>query len=233
MPANAYCSGIDVDPKNADDILVAFSNYHVESIFHSSDGGATFEPVSGNLEEIPEGEGAGPGVRRVMKVYVGNNPVWFAATTSGLFSTTKLIGPSTEWVREGSETIGNVIVDWIDARQDEGYVVIGTQGAGVFSVNYPVVGIENERTYNFSLSECVPNPASDNLEIAFSLENESSVLMELYDVNGKVILVLADAAYPRGRSSVLFNASGLSAGAYFYTLINGKNRITKRMIIAR
>jgi photosystem II stability/assembly factor-like uncharacterized protein len=233
MPANAYCSGICVDPRNANEILVAFSNYHVESIFHSSDGGLTFEPVSGNLEEIPAGVGAGPGVRRVIKVYIGDNPVWFSTTTAGLFSTTKLNGNQTEWVREGAQTIGNVIVDWIDARQDEGYIVIGTQGAGVFSAKYPAVGVEEESKFTMNLGNCTPNPANNMFSLTFTLEQDSFAELNLYDFNGKEIATLASEFFQKGINTVHYDADKLVSGVYFYTLIIDGKRITKRMIVEK
>jgi len=40
---------------------------------------------------------------------------------------------NTIWVQKGPETIGNVVVDMIDVRQSDGFVVVGTHGNGVYS----------------------------------------------------------------------------------------------------
>ncbi|MFI5263584.1 MAG: WD40/YVTN/BNR-like repeat-containing protein, partial [Candidatus Kapaibacterium sp.] len=60
-----FVAGIDVDPLNADEILVAFSNYGINSIFRTTDGGKSWAAISGNLEQLPDGTGSGPSVRCV------------------------------------------------------------------------------------------------------------------------------------------------------------------------
>ena len=50
FPVNAFVADIDTDPDNADRLMVTFSNYGVQSLFHSIDGGVTWTAVGGNLE---------------------------------------------------------------------------------------------------------------------------------------------------------------------------------------
>ncbi|MGA7305408.1 MAG: hypothetical protein WBW88_11060, partial [Rhodothermales bacterium] len=59
-PFSPYIACIEVDPRDSDHVMVVFSSYGELSIFESKDGGASWEPVSGNLEENPDGSGAGP-----------------------------------------------------------------------------------------------------------------------------------------------------------------------------
>ncbi|MBZ5589456.1 MAG: hypothetical protein LAO05_12920 [Acidobacteriia bacterium] len=132
---NPYIGCICVDPRDVDKLLVVFPDYGVISIFESEDGGMSWTPVAGNLEEHSDGSGDGPSVRWVSVLYVQNKPVYFAATSVGLFSTTKLAGPDTRWVQEGASTLGNIVVDMVDVRQSDGYVAVGTQGNGVYTTN--------------------------------------------------------------------------------------------------
>ena len=60
FPVNGFVSCIEIDPANADNCFVVFSNYNVQSIFHSTDGGINWESVGGNLEEYQDGSGSGP-----------------------------------------------------------------------------------------------------------------------------------------------------------------------------
>jgi hypothetical protein len=112
---------------------VVYPHYEVISIFATENGGLTWTPVAGNLEENPDGSGAGPSVRWLSILYSQDRPFYFAATSAGLFSTTRLAGMSTVWVQEGATTIGNVVVDMIDVRQSDGKIVVGTHGNGVYS----------------------------------------------------------------------------------------------------
>ncbi len=129
----SYLHCICVDPYDVNKITVCFTNYGIISIYHSVNGGSTWTPVAGNLEEFPDGSGNGPSVKWISVLYVQNKPIYFAATSAGLFSTTKLNGMNTAWSQEGVNTIGNVPVDMVDVRQSDGFVVVGTMGNGVYT----------------------------------------------------------------------------------------------------
>ncbi len=49
----SYISSIDVEPGNANHILVTLSNYGVNSVYESTNGGTSFTNVDGNLPDIP------------------------------------------------------------------------------------------------------------------------------------------------------------------------------------
>ena len=133
MNRYAYVGCIAVDPRDASRLLVVYPNYELLSIFLSTDGGQSWTPVAGNLEEHRDGTGAGPSVRWAATLYVHDRPVYFAATSAGLFSATRLDGMNTVWVQEGAGTIGSVVVDMVDARHSDGYVAVGTHGNGVYT----------------------------------------------------------------------------------------------------
>lgn len=133
FPKNAYISSIAFDPNNADEVIVAFSNYGVVSIFRTIDGGANWTPISGNLEENENGSGSGPAVFTVKILNVMNRNMYFAGTSVGLFSTAYIDGTKTAWQFEGAETIGNTVVKMLDARQSDGLVAVATHGLGVFT----------------------------------------------------------------------------------------------------
>ena len=134
FPSGGYVSSIAVHPDNGDQVAVVFSNYSVQSVFYSSDAGATWTNVSGSLEENEDGSGSGPSVRWIeMAAVSGAGTQYFVGTSTGLYSTSQLDGTATVWTQEGSATIGNVVVDMIDIRQSDGYVAIGTHGNGLYT----------------------------------------------------------------------------------------------------
>ena len=128
-------NSIAVDPNDGDRVMVALSNYHVHSIFFSEDAGQTWDTVGGNLEETSTGFGSGPSVSWVAMLPVDGGYMYFAGTTVGLFSTTSLDGMNTVWVREGGETLGNVVVDMVQVREADGTVAVATHGRGVYTAN--------------------------------------------------------------------------------------------------
>ncbi len=131
-----YISSIAIDPDNADEVIVSLSNYGILSVFYSNDGGDNWESISGNLEENPNGSGAGPGVNWIKILKLGKRKVYFAATTAGLFSTAFLNGTGTAWQMEGAEEIGNIVVSMIDLREEDSYVVVGTHATGAYEAFY-------------------------------------------------------------------------------------------------
>ena len=143
FPTGAFVSSITVHPKDADQVAIAFSNYSVQSIFFSDDAGATWINVSGSLEENESGTGNGPSVRWIEVLDLPGSPaMYFVGTSTGLYSTTALNGTQTQWTQEGSNTIGNVVIEMLDVRQSDGFIAVGTHGTGFFKANIPVPALE-------------------------------------------------------------------------------------------
>ncbi len=129
--ANIEC--ICVNPHNADSVLVVFSNYNVQSMFFSADGGTTWSAVGGNLEGAIDGIGNGPSCRWAKFCWVQGKCLTLVGTSVGLFSTALLNGPSTVWVREAASSVGSNIVTMIEYREQDNFVAIATHGNGMFS----------------------------------------------------------------------------------------------------
>ncbi|MEW6467817.1 MAG: PQQ-dependent sugar dehydrogenase [Bacteroidota bacterium] len=69
----------------------------------------------------------------------------------------------------------------------------------------------------FSLDEVYPNPASGNFSVRLTMEKEARISVELFDVSGISVAVLADELHPAGTFS-LHTDLGLSGGIYFVKL---------------
>ncbi len=138
FPTGGYINSISVDPKNADIVLVAFSNYDIPSIFSTTDGGNTWSDISGNLEENPDGSGNGVSVRWVSMLPNGEGTVYFAGTSMGLFSTEEMDGVNTTWQQEGAEVLGNVVVDMMEKRTVDGFLGMVSHGNGAFEATAEV-----------------------------------------------------------------------------------------------
>ncbi|MCX6258155.1 MAG: T9SS type A sorting domain-containing protein [Bacteroidia bacterium] len=232
FPVNAFISFIDIDPDNADHLLVTFSNYSVQSIFNSTDGGNSWMAVGGNLEENPDGSGNGPSVRCTKMLNYQGNMVYFAGTSCGLFSTTQLTGESTVWVKEGSASIGNVIIDMIDTRQTDGFVAIGTHGNGVYSSYYnPSSGI-SEPTDNYSLivGNIFPNPVQDEAKLEIATGKTVNLQATLYAINGIQVKILPVIIIHQGKQYYSFQTGDLPPGVYCLALEYGKKAIVRKFV---
>ncbi|MBK8944758.1 MAG: T9SS type A sorting domain-containing protein [Ignavibacteriae bacterium] len=135
---NSYIHNIAINPDNANEILITMSNYNIVGIFHSTDGGQNFTAVEGNLTGDPNNPG--PSIRSGSILPTSNGNLFLVATSTGIYSTNSLNGNSTNWIIEGANTIGNVIVNYLSARRSDGRIVAGTHGRGAFIANAEVGG---------------------------------------------------------------------------------------------
>lgn len=200
---SGYISSIAFDPDNADMAIVSFSNYNILSVFSTTDGGNSWVSISGNLEERPNGTGAGPGVNWVSILKIGNRKVYFAGTTAGLFSTANLNGDATAWMMEGPESIGNMVIHMIDIRQEDGYVVVGTHGTGVFESFYK------------NLPE-LPQPVTLSEPINDAKNVLNSVTFKWVPTEGPGFYEL-DVAKDPNFIEIIHSASGISSNEHLWT----------------
>jgi hypothetical protein len=232
FPVNAFVACIDVDPDNADRVMVTFSNYGVQSLFHTNDGGSTWTAVGGNLEEFPEGSGNGPSIRCTKKLMYQGKKIIFAGTSSGLFSTRELKGDSTVWLKEGASSIGNVIIDDIDARQTDGFIAIGTHGNGVYSAYFdPAAGIgELPENHAFQVGNIFPNPVQDEAQVEVSAEKPVRLRMTLYSNSGKLLKQFPDETIHPGKQNVSLQFDYLPMGIYYLAMTGGEKTIVRKII---
>jgi hypothetical protein len=85
----------------------------------------------------------------------------------------------------------------------------------------------------FLLYNNYPNPFNPSTVIAFEIPYACHVSLKIWDVMGKEIFTLIDEFRAAGRYNVHFDASNLSSGIYFYSLISGEHSVTKRMLLLK
>jgi hypothetical protein len=162
-------ASIDVNPFDSNDVIIAFSNYSILSIFRSINGGSTWTDISGNLEENLDGSGAGPSVRWVATV--GNGDRYFAGTSTGLYSTATLDGTSTNWTQEDLAGITNTVVEQIRVRDSDGLVVLGTHGNGIYSATFEVTDAPVTVVNAISAIEVDANSANTIIDVSAVFES--------------------------------------------------------------
>jgi len=93
------------------------------------------------------------------------------------------------------------------------------------------IGINDAITAVSSVS-AYPNPVSDVLNFSYTLKEESSVTLDVYDISGKLIANLMNKTETAGKkyAQINTNAPGWSSGTYFVRLsVNGKS-ISKQIV---
>ena len=234
----AYINCIAVDPDDAANVIIVYTNYHIISLYYSSNATSSspdWIPVAGNLEENPDGTGNGPSCRWAIISKAGGNHSYFVGTSVGLFSTTNLNGDATVWTKEGADVIGSSVVKMIDSRRSDGKIIIATHGNGTYS-SEQVTGISPEVAnvpQNFELKQNYPNPFNPSTNIDFYLPKSGNVRLTVYDITGKKVKELLNNQMTSGNHTVNFVATGLASGVYIYRIQAGNFAQTKKMVLLR
>jgi len=92
-----------------------------------------------------------------------------------------------------------------------------------------------ETSGNYSLRQNYPNPFSRSTLIRYQLQNESNVVLKIYDPLGREIAVLENERKSAGYYNVTFSASqmNLPSGVYFYSLQTDNYKETKKMVFVK
>ncbi|MBM2814031.1 MAG: hypothetical protein HW421_793 [Ignavibacteria bacterium] len=237
LPPDSYVSSIAIDSENADNVLVAFANYNIMSLFYTSNGGTSWTSVSGNLEEFPDGSGNGPACRTVAILHSGEGIIYLVGTSIGLFSTSELNGMSTEWSLEGADKIGNNIVNMIDVRDSDGMVAVATCGHGVFSGNFePATSVSSDTSLSMEVSileQIQPNPFNSTTIIKLKLTQYSNVNLSIYDILGNKVAALVNEYLNPGIHEVEFDATNLQSGIYFCRINAGNHFESMQFVVIR
>jgi len=86
----------------------------------------------------------------------------------------------------------------------------------------------------FSLEQNYPNPFNPSTKIQYNLPENSFVSLKVYNIIGKEVANLVNGVVAAGTHEVLFDASGLNSGVYFYTIRTGNNFVqTRKMILMK
>ena len=83
-----------------------------------------------------------------------------------------------------------------------------------------------------------PNPFNPETTINFDLANDSSVLLEIYNIKGQKINTLVNSDFRAGSHNVVWsgiddNGSSVSSGIYFYRMTTDEHSAVRRMILMK
>jgi serine protease len=86
---------------------------------------------------------------------------------------------------------------------------------------------------SFSLYQNYPNPFNPSTKIPYDLPSESHVTLVVYDLLGQEVARLVDARQSAGQYEIVFSASHLSSGIYFYRIQAGTYSEIRKMMVLK
>lgn len=96
-------------------------------------------------------------------------------------------------------------------------------------------GNNSEVIRDFSLNQNYPNPFNPVTNISFNLKKQAVITLKIFNLAGEEVETLINGEYmQQGSTSIMYNASKLSSGIYFYSLyIDGIKADTKKMMLVK
>jgi len=114
-------------------------------------------------------------------------------------------------------------------RQLTGAIINGVK----FGVIVSVKDDNPELPQNFKLFQNYPNPFNNSTKITYQIPSLTKVKIEITDILGRTIKIIADDEKPAGVYQVDFRTENLSSGVYFCSLRTGNNFRIIKMIFSK
>jgi endo-1,4-beta-xylanase len=141
------------------------------------------------------------------------------AANAGIF----FLGSDTTEAGSGNYTTQFAVQPYTVSRG--GITSLGAFGVGKFGDITADIEEKEVLPAEYTLSQNYPNPFNPKTVISYQLPYNSKVILKVYNILGKEVTTLVNEEKSAGEYRVIFDASGLSSGVYFYTLhaVNSEN----------
>lgn len=222
VPVGSYISSIDVDPADANHILVTLSNYGITSVFESTNGGTSFASIEGNLPDVPVRWGMFVPTSSIID---GATPGGILlATEVGVWSATSTSGTATVWTPQNSG-LPRVRCDMIRYRASDGLLAVATHGRGLFTAGLGLVTgvptIPNTKNFIDYISA-----TSQQLFVKVGNLNTTNIDIRLFAIDGKLVYS-SKTSYANQNIPI----AQLARGSYIVKIYGNKNeQFTKQFI---
>jgi hypothetical protein len=93
------------------------------------------------------------------------------------------------------------------------------------SISFPISSMTLHQNY--------PNPFNPSTTVRFVLDRSAHIVLEVFDVLGRRVSILADGMMSGGHHSVVFDAGKMAGGVYVYRLSTPTGTLQRIMLLAR
>ena len=98
--------------------------------------------------------------------------------------------------------------------------------------------LEFRLTARFTMYQNVPNPFNPVTKIRFTIPETGHVDLRIYDVTGRLVRTLVDRKLAADNHEVTWDGTNnggrhVASGVYFYRIMAGKHRKTRKMVLLR
>jgi photosystem II stability/assembly factor-like uncharacterized protein len=105
------------------------------------------------------------------------------------------------------------------------------------TVSYPLTSILNSNSNTpkeYQLFQNYPNPFNPKTKIEYEIQKSNSVLIKIFDIQGREIKTLFNNKQSAGKYKIEFDGTGYASGVYYYSLFINENLIeSKKMLLIK
>ncbi|PKN74683.1 MAG: hypothetical protein CVU49_07505 [Candidatus Cloacimonetes bacterium HGW-Cloacimonetes-2] len=126
----------------------------------------------------------------------------------------------------------------MDAERFSANYVSGNRRYLYYDLAFTPEDMENAVTPEVHLNQNYPNPFNPSTTISYSLPEAGQVRLEIYNLRGQLVKVLANGEEAAGDHRKVWNGTdangnAVSSGVYFYRLTSPGRTISKRMLLMK
>jgi hypothetical protein len=186
-------------------------------------------------------------------VYIANNlsnkNIWFRDGATGVVEYNNLNAIS-DWFIDESNGDLHLSSDTLSQVVDQGISISGLiddfdgdirpQGFGIdigadeYSLMTSIENTSKLNPENFRLMQNYPNPFNPTTTIEFQLAIESNVSLKIFDLLGReVASLINNETMSAGSYTMLWNATYMASGVYYYQLLTDSFIETRKLILLR
>lgn len=217
-------SRIAVHPTDPATLFLTTTGFSTNNVWKSTDSGATFTSIGGNLPALPcSGIAVDPDNANI--IYVG--------TDLGVWRTED--GGAT-WSPYGTG-LPNVVVADLRIMESQRLLYAGTYGRGLWATPLEGASASVQETTtpgkDLSIVGLFPNPLNiDQATVRFTLPQAGRVKVQLFDASGRLIEAPLDQEMTAGTHRVEWNSAAPN-GVYFVRVREGQRISTGKLVIRR
>jgi len=122
---------------------------------------------------------------------------------------------------------------WTESSMASTWFIAFDSAHGVITNEPGGLAVEDDAQAAFAVAQNSPNPFNPTTSISFTLPGADYVTVDVYNVAGQKVDTMVNDFMDAGKHSVSWDASGFSAGVYFYTVKSGDFSKTMKMTLLK
>jgi len=165
-----------------------------------------------------------------LKASINGNPVWLIRQVAAQNSFNSQNSLVQHFGLGDASIIDTVIINWPSGEdQVLSDIPVNALQSVVESTSTGLESQGKETGYTFDLLQNYPNPFNPTTSIQFTLPEHTFIHVNIFDILGNKITTLFTGYMSEGKHSIIFDASGLASGTYYFQLTSEKFIKTNKM----